>query len=258
MSGTSQAVDGVGAAGTPASSAAARRPRGREVEAARNDVRVLAAAREVFAAQGPDAPVAAVAAAAGVGMGSLYRRYGSKDELLQRLCVLSLEQIARDAEVALRDEGDGWTAFERFVRRCVAYRAGAFGAVAGTIPVSEEMKAAAARANRAVEALVERAQHGGGLRADVTSVDVHRLLELFSRGPRGSGPAPDPAAPDATVALDVGQERLLALALDGLRTPSPTALPGPAPEWEAYRSRWRLDGPADDSGAEPTGAGASR
>src|ERR1700722_4204909 len=66
--------------------------RGRQQEAARNDRRVLDAAREVFATQGWDAPVSAVAERAGVGMGSLYRRYGSKTELLQRLCVVAMEQ----------------------------------------------------------------------------------------------------------------------------------------------------------------------
>ena len=50
---------------------------GRRAEAARNDRRILEAAREVFVAD-PSAPIAAVAARAGVGIGALYRRYGSK------------------------------------------------------------------------------------------------------------------------------------------------------------------------------------
>jgi AcrR family transcriptional regulator len=55
--------------------------RGRRAEAARNDQRILDAAREVFVAD-PGAPIAAVAKRAGVGIGALYRRYASKEELL--------------------------------------------------------------------------------------------------------------------------------------------------------------------------------
>ncbi len=61
---------------------------GRQAEARRNDLAVLDAARDVFSAQGAGAPISAVAERAGVGMGTLYRRYGSKTELLQRLCVM--------------------------------------------------------------------------------------------------------------------------------------------------------------------------
>src|SRR5919201_1744881 len=57
---------------------------GRRDQAARNDRRILEAAREVFLAD-PDAPISAVAQHAGVGIGALYRRHASKDELLQRL-----------------------------------------------------------------------------------------------------------------------------------------------------------------------------
>src|ERR1700758_5294921 len=81
--------------------------RGRQAEARRNDVAVLEAARDVFTALGADAPIAAVADRAGVGMGTLYRRYGSKTELLQRLCVLSMEQALDAAEEALKSD-DPW------------------------------------------------------------------------------------------------------------------------------------------------------
>ncbi|HJZ02032.1 MAG TPA: helix-turn-helix domain-containing protein, partial [Streptosporangiaceae bacterium] len=74
---------------------------GRQAEARRNDLVVLEAARDVFSALGADAPVSAVADRAGVGIGTLYRRYGSKAELLQRLCVLAMEQAVAAADDAL-------------------------------------------------------------------------------------------------------------------------------------------------------------
>src|ERR687893_2144835 len=91
---------------------------GRRAEAARNDQRILDAAREVFVAD-PGAPIAAVAERAGVGIGALYRRYASKEELLRRLCAEGLRRYIAEAEVVLADEGDPWVAFASFVRRVV-------------------------------------------------------------------------------------------------------------------------------------------
>ena len=96
--------------------------RGRQQEAARNDRKVLDAAREVFATQGWDAPVSAVAERAGVGMGSLYRRYGSKTELLQRLCVLAMEQNIAAAEQSLAMD-EPWDALSSYVHACVGFSA---------------------------------------------------------------------------------------------------------------------------------------
>src|SRR5918999_1405089 len=92
--------------------------RGRQAEAARNDERILEAARAVFLAD-PGAPVAAVAERAGVGIGALYRRYRSKDELLQRLAADGLGRYLAELEIALADDGDPWEAFAAFMRRAV-------------------------------------------------------------------------------------------------------------------------------------------
>jgi AcrR family transcriptional regulator len=64
---------------------------GRRAEATRNDQRILDAAREVFVGD-PGAPIAAVAKRAGVGIGALYRRCASKEELLQRLSAQGVQQ----------------------------------------------------------------------------------------------------------------------------------------------------------------------
>ena len=69
---------------------------GRQAEAARNDGRILEAARTVFL-RDPHAPIAAVATEAGVGVGALYRRYASKEVLLQTLCS---DGLARFLEIA--------------------------------------------------------------------------------------------------------------------------------------------------------------
>jgi len=203
--------------------------RGRQAEARRNDLAVLEAARDVFAAQGAGAPIAAVAELAGVGMGSLYRRYGSKTELLQRLCVLAMEQAhaaARDA-LAARDP---WTGLEGYIRACVELRAGALAPLAGQIETTEEMRRVYREGRGLLDEIVARAHVDGSLRADATALDVAWLIEQFSRRP--------PEGIDPGEAAHV-RARLLAIALDGLQAPGARPLPGRPPSRRHYEGRWR-------------------
>ena len=91
---------------------------GRKAQAARNDTAILDAARAVYAAD-PDAPIAAVATRAGVGISALYRRYSSKEELLRKLCGDGLKEYIAAAEAALADDGDALKVFRRFMARVV-------------------------------------------------------------------------------------------------------------------------------------------
>jgi AcrR family transcriptional regulator len=213
-----------------------RRPRrGRQAEAERNDRLVLDAAREVFATQGFDAPVSAVARRAGVGMGSLYRRYGSKTELLQRLCTLAMEQAIEAAETAAMAE-DAWSGLVEYVRTCVAFGSGAFTPLAGTFQTTPDMWRASRHGQGLVETVVARAQRDGRLRPDVTALDIAWLVEQFSRRRAAA-----PTGEDDNV-----QRRLLAIALDGLRAPQPQTLPGTPPTAEHYEGRWRYRGSSDE------------
>lgn len=105
------------------------------MEAARNDRLLLDAAREVFATKGFDAPVAAIAERAGVGIGSLYRRYATKRDLLQHLCVLAMEQGVEAAERGLADD-DAWAGLAGYIRDCVAFGTGALAPLAGSRPAT--------------------------------------------------------------------------------------------------------------------------
>ena len=91
---------------------------GRQREAARNDARILQAAREVFI-NDADAPIAAVAVRAGVGIGALYRRYGSKEEMLRQLSREGLTRYIALVEAALADTQDPGAAFATFMRDAV-------------------------------------------------------------------------------------------------------------------------------------------
>jgi AcrR family transcriptional regulator len=206
------------------------RRRGRQAEAARNDGLLLDAARMVFTAQGADAPVSAIAARAGVGIGSLYRRYPTKEALLQHLCVLAMEQTIAAASAALEAE-DVWAGLTGYVRACVWNRTGALAPVAGRIAVTPEMLRASRRGMRLAGALVERAHAAGVLRPDVTALDIALLIEQFSRRS-----AAMPAAEE-----DNARERLLAIALAGLRPTDSEPLPGRPPSRAAYVGRWSGD-----------------
>jgi AcrR family transcriptional regulator len=210
---------------------------GRQAEARRNDRAVLDAARDVFSAQGADAPISAVAERAGVGMGTLYRRYGSKSELLQRMCVLAMEQGIEAAGEALQAD-DPWDALCGYIRACVEMRSGALGSLAGQIEMTAEMLSTARRGMTLAGEVVARAHGAGSLRADVTALDIALLIESFSR--RASGSAAQDG-PDALADADeerTAQARLLTIALDGLRAPGATPLPGRAPSVARYVGRW--------------------
>jgi AcrR family transcriptional regulator len=206
---------------------AARSRGGRRAEAARNDERILEAARAVFIAD-PGAPISAVAEHAGVGVGALYRRYPSKEELLRVLCADGLRRFIEAAEAALADHGDPWGAFAGFMRRCVEADTNSLTQqLAGTFTPTEELYREAGRAQGLLTALFDRTQAAGAIRGDLVVNDVGLLLEQVA-------------------ALRIGDDerthelrrRYLGLLLDAVRAPSDDPLPGPPPGWEELAARW--------------------
>jgi AcrR family transcriptional regulator len=209
-----------------------RQLRGRQAEAERNDRLVLAAARAVVARYGASAPVSAIAEQAGVGMGSLYRRYGSKDDLLRHLCRLAMQDTISAAEHALT-EPDAWAGLAGYVRECVAQRTGTLGALAGSIETTRDMWALSRRSRDLLEQLVDLAHRQGSLRSDATALDVAWLIEALGR----FWPT-DPAPEDVDIS-----DRLIAIALGGLRArPGVPDLPGAPPTARHFERRWQ--GPA--------------
>jgi AcrR family transcriptional regulator len=200
---------------------------GRRAEAARNDERILESARAVFVAD-PGAPISAVAAHAGVGVGALYRRYPSKEELLRRLCADGLRRFIAAAEAALADRGDPWEAFAGFLRRCVDADTNSLTQrLAGTFTPTDELYREAGRAQGLLSALFERTRAAGAIRADLEVDDVGLLLEQIAAVRIG----------DARRTNEL-RHRYLALMLDAIRAPAGEPLPGPAPGWEELAARW--------------------
>jgi AcrR family transcriptional regulator len=213
-----------------------RRRAPRQAEAERNDRALLQAAREVLATDGAHASVAAIAARAGVGIGSLYRRYRTKEELFQRLAALSVDSWNEAAEQGLAAE-DPWEGLAGFITACIEFGQGSLAPIAGTIEVTEEMWAKSDRSDKLLAALVTRAHEAGVLRPDVTPVDISLLIEQLGTSPlldqlrkQGRDDLIDAAA-DA-------RKRIIAIVLDGLRVIHGRPLPGHPPTDRLFSERW--------------------
>ena len=215
----------------PMTEPTARPLSGRRAQAARNDELILQAARAVFVSD-PGAPISAVAARAGVGISALYRRYGSKEELLRQLSGDGLRRYIAEAEAALADEGDPWAAFVGFMHRIVDADTHSLTLrLAGTFTPTVELARDASTSLELNIRLLERTRAAGAVRADL---DVNDLTFLFEQ----------------VASIRLGDEvrtsqlrhRYLALLLDALHTPAPGPLPGPPPTWEEVGSRWNRGG----------------
>jgi AcrR family transcriptional regulator len=200
---------------------------GRRAQAARNDELILEAARTVFTAD-PEAPISAVAALAGVGISALYRRYRSKEELLQRLASDGMRRHVAEAEAALADGRDAWTAFAEFMYRSVDNGTGALTLrLAGTFALTEGLRRDGRAAYDATQRVLDRTRAARALRPGVEVADVSLLLEQLQAVQLGG-----------TERTGQLRRRYLALLLDGLRDPSAPPLPGPAPTLEEVSRRY--------------------
>jgi AcrR family transcriptional regulator len=200
---------------------------GRRTEAARNDQRILEAARAVFVAD-PGAPIAAVAEHAGVGISALYRRYASKEELLRRLCGDGLKAYLAAAEEALADEGDPWEAFARFMRRVVdADTHSLTSRLAGAFTPTDELNRDADAGQELNQRLFERTRASGAIRPDLDVNDLSMVFEQLASIRLG----------DETRTSQL-RHRYLTLILEAMHHPSATPLPGPPPTWRELTARW--------------------
>jgi len=150
-----------------------------------------------------------IARRAGVGVGTIYRRFPDKDALLHDLCLDALARIAALARDALAEESDAWEAFVRFMGEAVEKGAGALlPAIAGRVPVTDEILAARADHDSALSGLVVAAQEAGDLRGDIGAGDIPLLFTCVTR------PVVH-ASPEVAATI---RRRYLAVILDGLRT----------------------------------------
>src|SRR5258706_9994619 len=160
----------------PQSAEAVRRPR---ADAVRNRERVLAAAKAVFSAGGPDASLEAVARRAGVGIGTLYRHFPPREALFEAVYRREVEQLSELAE-QLRNEASPVEALRRWLRsnvEFVATKKGMAAALALAAHGMSELHAYSSdRLTKAIGALLDRAVTAGQIRANVEPADILRAL----------------------------------------------------------------------------------
>jgi AcrR family transcriptional regulator len=180
----------------------ARPPR---ADAQRNRARVLAAAERVFAERGTAASTEEVARAAGVGVGTVFRHFPSKEALLQALVVDRLARVAAEARehTASSDAGAAFFDFFAAVVRGSATKLELVDALAelGVHP-NEAIGPIAEEVTGAVAGLLKQAQRAGAVRSDVSVEGVIALLAGASQARRYAA-----------------DDQPLAIILDGLRGP---------------------------------------
>ncbi|MGV0872250.1 TetR/AcrR family transcriptional regulator [Mycolicibacterium sp. XJ879] len=154
----------------------AHEPTGRPLrkDAERNRARVLEAARDLFASEGLEPNLNDVARHAGVGVGTVYRRFATKDELLEAIFVDALHQLTALAQAGLKYD-DSWEGFAWFVEQMCELTATdrglreiAFSKAYG----GDRVIAAQDRLGPVVAELVARAQHDGHLRPEISATDM--------------------------------------------------------------------------------------
>jgi len=154
------------------------RSRPLRADAARNRTRILEAAREAFAENGLDASLEQVARDAGVAIGTLYRHFARREDLVRAIFEDKLDAFRRLADEAMAAE-DPWEGFCSFLEQVCAIQADDVGmcdVLATNLPASEDLSGALERVDEVIEDLLAHARLAGVLRADFTIDDVRYVL----------------------------------------------------------------------------------
>ncbi|MCM6776350.1 TetR/AcrR family transcriptional regulator [Nocardia sp. CDC159] len=191
-------------------------PRRLRADAARNQQRIIAAARELFAERGLDVTLDDVAEAARVGVGTVYRRFANKRELIEEVFDQHVAQMAEATERA-NHHPDPWVGLTDLFEWACQHMAGnrGFSEVMLELPdAMERFASVRSRIKPALEQLMNRAHAAGVLREGITGTDFFAMVNMvesmaaFSR----------PINPDTW-------RRYMAIVLDGVRADDMPRLP---------------------------------
>lgn len=207
-------------------------------DARRNHGQILNVARDVFVERGPSAPLDEIARRAGVGIGTLYRRFTDRPTLMRAVVLDAVSQTAEVAERALAQEPDAFAALTTYMHAVLDLR------ISAVIPVlldqvdlyDEELGPARERGARALERIIETAHSAGALAKGITFGDIGMMLVRLSR------PLPGPVSPELNAEL---AHRHLDLLINGLRGAGATddALGGPALTREDLHALRHIEAP---------------
>jgi AcrR family transcriptional regulator len=190
-------------------------------DARRNRESLLAAARAAFTAHGADASLDDIARRAGVGIGTLYRHFPTREALIEAAYRDGVATLCAEAEALLASPSPG-DALETWLRAFVAYGTTKRGLAAALMTVlGDEVPRIFATSHDAIftvgEALLTRAKESGAVRSDVELGDLLKLVNgIILSNEKTPGDAGQP-------------DRLLSLVMDGLRYQRPTETSSPVP-----------------------------
>lgn len=210
-------------------------------DAERNRERITVAARRVFARDGLGASMASVAREAGVGIATMFRRFPTKEELVDAVFLDRMDAYAQAVAVAL-DDPDPWHGFVGYIETACAMQAADSGFADVLTTTFPTAKALERRRNDAYEGMVElinRAKATGRLREDFDSSDLV-LLHMANAGVVNATGA---AAPDAW-------RRVVALLIQSFEAPARGPLPASPGHDDLYKAMLRA-GPPADAAPEP-------
>ncbi|WP_250033605.1 TetR/AcrR family transcriptional regulator [Paractinoplanes maris] len=185
-------------------------------DAARNRSALLAAAAEEFAARGPDASVAEIARRAGIGKGTVFRHFPTKDDLLAAVVLDRVDGLAGLAH-ELMSAADPGAALLEFMGSAAGHqRQLDLSFLREAAGINDRLDGERAELFAAITALVDRAKQAGAIRADITGMDVILLM----------------CAPNHVVSFVPGAppelwRRYLGIIFDGLRPEGAHPLPEP-------------------------------
>ncbi len=214
--------------GSPHSDAPSAQPLRSDAE--RNRERIIAAARTVFARDGLNASMASVAREAGVGIATMFRRFPTKEELVDAVFSDRMQAYA-DAVTAAMDDPDPWKGFVGYIEAACAMQAADNGfadVLTMTFPTAKALERLRNEAYEGMLGLIDRAKATGRLREDFDPSD----LVLIHMANAGVVNATSGAAPDAW-------RRVVALLIQSLEAPARGTLPAPPGHEPLYKAMLR-------------------
>jgi AcrR family transcriptional regulator len=183
-------------------------PRRQRADASRNVVALLEAAKTVFADVGVDAPAKEITDLAGVGVGTLYRHFPRRSDLILAVMEHEIDACAAEATV-LHAEKEPWDALTAWISRLTALvgtKRGFASALHSGDPAFDDLPGyIMERLEPALDGLLGAARADGQVRADVTARDVIRTVALMCQPIRGEH-------------RDLN-ERMIRIFIEGLRHP---------------------------------------
>jgi AcrR family transcriptional regulator len=218
----------------PKPPALAEEDRAERVDSRRNRRKLIEAATVAIAEKGLEVSALDIAKRAEVGVGTLYRRFGTKEMLIEGVLLSLVDELLEHAEGALAD-ADPWRGFADYLTvlgraqmesRGLAELTGAkpvtdsaTQAITASASLLEPLNASYIKLRQLTRQIVERAQADGAMRSDVSWRDIVLLSRAQVEAEDCLG----------VHARDEQWSRTVAVLLDGLRTPGQTPLPGRAP-----------------------------